>query len=68
MIMYGRFLRLQTLEMRTLTAGVAVMATGSFAQSYGKLMALATLIHDSYFYCFSYWAEAICSIDYSFRG
>ncbi|WP_235550583.1 carbohydrate ABC transporter permease [Paenibacillus sp. Soil750] len=37
------FFTVTDLEMRTLTAGVAVMATGSFVQSYGKLMALATL-------------------------
>ncbi|OAS16406.1 carbohydrate ABC transporter permease [Paenibacillus oryzisoli] len=37
------FFTVTDLEMRTLTAGVAVMATGSFTQSYGKLMALATL-------------------------
>jgi multiple sugar transport system permease protein len=37
------FFTVTDLEMRTLTAGVAVMATGSFTASYGKLMALATL-------------------------
>ncbi|MFD0697614.1 carbohydrate ABC transporter permease [Paenibacillus sp. GCM10027628] len=37
------FFTVTDLEMRTLTAGIAVMATGSFVQSYGKLMALATL-------------------------
>jgi multiple sugar transport system permease protein len=37
------FYTVTDLEMRTLTAGIAVMATGSFVQSYGKLMALATL-------------------------
>ncbi|WNR42090.1 carbohydrate ABC transporter permease [Paenibacillus roseipurpureus] len=37
------FFTVTDLQMRTLTAGVAVMATGSFVQSYGKLMALATL-------------------------
>lgn len=37
------FFTVTDLEMRTLTAGVAAMATGSFTASYGKLMALATL-------------------------
>lgn len=37
------FFTVTDLDMRTLTAGVAVMATGSFTASYGKLMALATL-------------------------
>jgi multiple sugar transport system permease protein len=37
------FFTVTDLDMRTMTAGVAVMATGSFVQSYGKLMALATL-------------------------
>ncbi|QGR00292.1 carbohydrate ABC transporter permease [Paenibacillus psychroresistens] len=37
------FFTVTDLNMRTMTAGVAVMATGSFTQSYGKLMALATL-------------------------
>jgi multiple sugar transport system permease protein len=37
------FYTVTDLDMRTMTAGVAVMATGSFVQSYGKLMALATL-------------------------
>jgi hypothetical protein len=36
------FYTVTDLEMRTLNAGIAVMATGSFVQSYGKLMALAT--------------------------
>jgi multiple sugar transport system permease protein len=37
------FFTVTDLDMRTMTAGVAVMATGSFVQLYGKLMALATL-------------------------
>jgi multiple sugar transport system permease protein len=37
------FFTVTDLAMRTMTAGVAVMATGSFVQLYGKLMALATL-------------------------
>jgi multiple sugar transport system permease protein len=37
------FYTVTDVNMRTLTAGVAVMATGSFVQSYGRLMALATL-------------------------
>jgi multiple sugar transport system permease protein len=30
-------------EMRTITAGIAMMATGSYTQSYGKLMAMTTV-------------------------
>ncbi|WP_238655392.1 carbohydrate ABC transporter permease [Paenibacillus piscarius] len=30
-------------EMRTITAGIAMMATGSYTQSYGKLMAMTTI-------------------------
>ncbi|MEK4517160.1 carbohydrate ABC transporter permease [Paenibacillus sp. FSL H8-0122] len=30
-------------EMRTITAGIAIMATGSYTQSYGKLMAMTTI-------------------------
>jgi len=30
-------------EMRTITAGIAIMAQGSFTQSYGKLMAMTTI-------------------------
>lgn len=30
-------------EMRTITAGIAIMATGSYTQSYGKLMAMTVI-------------------------
>lgn len=30
-------------EMRTITSGIAIMATGSYTQSYGKLMAMTTI-------------------------